>query len=380
MLYEFLTRERDTILTAAKQKASESKWARITSDAVEDGWSVFYDDLTGLLKTEDTDAAKAEKSSEPAAPEKKGKEYLRLGYAISEVVQSFSIIYQAITESAVKLAYEITAPDFERLNASFDTAVAEVITEFGKVQTEAQDVQTEAQDQREAERLGSLAHELRNSLQSATVTLEMIEGGIIDVKSKTGGVLHSSLESMAELIDRALAEVRLQIEPAVRLRKTKLFDVLSEVGVTAGFQARSRKLTLRMQAGSGLMVMVDRHLLISALSNLIQNALKFTKPGGTIQVRARQDNDRILIEVEDECGGLPGKIEELFEPGVQKAEDKTGLGLGLTISRQAVERNKGDLRVENLPGKGCIFIIDLPKAAAVEAAKSPAAQAIEAAG
>ncbi|HET6402363.1 MAG TPA: HAMP domain-containing sensor histidine kinase [Candidatus Kapabacteria bacterium] len=364
MLYEFLTRERDTILTAAKQKASEARWARISTDAEGDGWGVFYDDLTGLLKTEERGAADGAKSAEPAIPERKGKEYLRLGYAISEVVQSFSIIYQAITESAVKLAYEITPDDFTKLNASFDSAVAEVITEFGKVQTEAQDAQTDAQDQREAERLGSLAHELRNSLQSATITLEMIEGGIIDVKSKTGGVLHSSLESMTELIDRALAEVRLQIEPAVRLRKIRLFDVLSEVGVTAGYQARMRKLTLRMQAGSGLEVLVDRHLLISALSNLIQNALKFTKPNGTIQVRARQDKDRVLIEVEDECGGLPGKIEDLFEPGVQKAEDKTGMGLGLTISRQAVERNKGELRVQNLPGKGCIFIIDLPKPAA----------------
>ncbi|MDP4244121.1 MAG: HAMP domain-containing sensor histidine kinase [Bacteroidota bacterium] len=364
MIYDFLTKERDAILIAAKQKAAESKWARITSDAEVDGWSVFYDDLTGLLKGDDQSNFDGDKTTEPAQVEKKGKEYLRLGYAISEVVQSFSIIYQAITESAVKLAYEITADDFNKLNASFDTAVAEVITEFGKVQTEAQDVQTEANDQREAERLGSLAHELRNSLQSATVTLEMIEGGIIDIKSKTGGVLHSSLESMTELIDRALAEVRLQIEPAVRLRKTRLFDILSEVGVTAGFQAKSRKLALRIQAGSGLEVMVDRHLLISALSNLIQNALKFTKPGGTIQVRAHSDNDRILIEVEDECGGLPaGKIEELFEPGVQKSEDKTGLGLGLTISRQAIERNKGELRVENLPGKGCIFIIDLPKPA-----------------
>lgn len=362
MIYEFLTRERETILSAAKQKAAESRWARINSDAVEEGWSVFYDDLTGLLKSSEPPKPEAENTSEPVQTKTKGKEYLRLGYAISEVVQSFSIIYQAITESAGRLAYEITPEDFMKLNESFDTAVAEVITEFGKVQMEADAVQTEVQDHKEAERLGFLAHELRNSLQSATVTLEMIEGGIIDIKSKTGAVLHSSLEGMAELIDRALAEVRLRIEPTVRLRKIRLFDILSEVGVTAGAQARSRKLNLRMQAGSGLDVLVDRHLLISALSNLIQNALKFTKSGGSIQVRARQVNERILIEVEDECGGLPrGKIEELFEPGVQKAEDRTGLGLGLTISRQAVERNNGTLRVENLPEKGCIFIIDLPQ-------------------
>ena len=362
MLYEFLTRERETILTVAKLKATESRWSRITSDAADDGWNVFYDDLTGLLKGEE--AAKAVEVTTPApiTGEKKGKEYLRLGYAISEVVQTFSIIYQAITESATKLGFEITPPDFEKLNASFDTAVADVITEFGKVQTEAQQIKTEEQDQAEAERLGFLAHELRNSLQSATITLDMIEGGIIDVKSKTGGLLHSSLATMAELIDRALAEVRLRIEPAVHLRKVRVFEVMSELGATAGIQARSRKLTLQMQAGSGIEVMADRHLLISALSNLVQNAIKFSKPDGTIQVRAKVEGERMLIEVEDCCGGLPdGTIAELFEPGVQKSEDKTGLGLGLTISKQAVERNNGILRVRNLPGKGCIFTIDLPK-------------------
>ena len=364
MFYDFLTKERDTILLAAKQKAAEAKWARMSSDSVEEGWSVFYDELTGHLKTEEQGNVDGEDFSSLTTSEQKGKEYLKLGYAISEVVQSFSIIYQAITESAVKLAYEITPDDFTKLNSSFDSAVADVITEFGKVQTEARGVEDEAQDQREAERLGFLAHELRNSLQSATVTLELIEGGIIDVKSKTGRVLHSSLESMTELIDRALAEVRLSIEPKIHLRKTQLFDILSEVGATAGFQARSRKLNLRIQTGSGIEVLVDRHLFISALSNLIQNALKFTKSSGTIQVRARQEGDRILIEVEDECGGLPdGKVEELFEPGDQKSKDRTGSGLGLTISKQAIDRNNGVIRVKNLPGKGCIFIIDLPKAA-----------------
>ncbi len=130
-----------------------------------------------------------------------------------------------------------------------------------------------------------------------------------------------------------------------------------------------------MQGFSNLEVDVDRQLFVSALANLVQNAIKFSKPGGTIHVRTRQEGDRILTEVEDECGGLPeGKIDELFESGVQKGKDRSGMGLGLAISKQAIERNLGEIRVENLPGKGCIFIIDLPKAAAVEAAKSPAVE------
>jgi signal transduction histidine kinase len=355
MLHDFLTRERNTILGVAKQKAHDSKWSRMSSGSVEEGWGIFYDELTGLLtpaaiKSDDKGAV-----SPVAMGEKQSKQYTHLGYAISEVVQSYTIIYQAITESAANLHYEISPPELQQLNLSLDTAIAEVVAGFEKEQTEAQDL-------KEIERLGFLAHELRNSLQSATIALELIEGGTVRLDSKTGGVLQNSLQRMAELIDTALAEVRLRSEPDIHRRKIRTFEIMSEVGVTAGFQARSRNLILRMQGSSELVVLADRHLLISALANLVQNALKFTPSGGTVQVRTREEGNHILIEVEDECGGLPiGKIEELFETGVQKGADRTGLGLGLAISRQAIERNKGTLRAENFPGKGCKFIIDLPK-------------------
>ena len=72
--------------------------------------------------------------------------------------------------------------------------------------------------------------------------------------------------------------------------------------------------------------------------------------------------DRILIEVEDECGGLPDRrAEELFRPFEQRSSDRTGLGLGLSISRRAVQANDGTLGARSLPGKGCVFTIDLPR-------------------
>ena len=71
---------------------------------------------------------------------------------------------------------------------------------------------------------------------------------------------------------------------------------------------------------------------------------------------------QVVIEVEDECGGLPpGKAEELFQPFEQRGGDRSGLGLGLAISRQGVEANGGAIEVKDLPGKGCIFSITLPR-------------------
>jgi signal transduction histidine kinase len=103
-------------------------------------------------------------------------------------------------------------------------------------------------------------------------------------------------------------------------------------------------------------------MIASAVSNLLQNAFKFSRPDGTVTLSARAADDRILIDVEDECGGLPdGKAEELFRPFEQKGSNRTGLGLGLSISRRAVEANDGNITVRNMPGKGCIFTIDLPR-------------------
>ena len=355
MLHDFLTRERATIISVAKANALKFQDGRTTSIAMDEGWGNFFDELIELMKRDQPFEFHAEKGIHTVQAEKHGKEYQRLGYTASEVVHSYGIICQAVTELATKLKYEITSREFQQLNLSLDTAIAEAVTEY-------QRLRSKAFDEAEVKRLGYLAHELRNCLQSATIALEMIESGAVGVRSSTSSLLQSTLSRMAELIDKALTEVRLRSEPTSYLQRTRLFELMSEVGVTAGVEARSRNMILRMDVSSDLEVNVDRQLFVSTLSNLVQNALKFSKSGGTVQVHAHEQGDRVLIEVEDECGGLAdGMAEELFQPGVQKNLDRSGLGLGLAISKQAVELNKGTLRVENRPGKGCIFIIDLPK-------------------
>ena len=79
-------------------------------------------------------------------------------------------------------------------------------------------------------------------------------------------------------------------------------------------------------------------------------------------LRARASEDRrLLIEVEDECGGIPASVGDPFQPfGERRGGDLTGLGLGLSIARKAVRANGGDIHIHNIPGKGCVFTIDVP--------------------
>jgi signal transduction histidine kinase len=110
-----------------------------------------------------------------------------------------------------------------------------------------------------------------------------------------------------------------------------------------------------------LSIEADRQLVFSAITNLLQNAFKFTAKAGRVSLRARAAAERVVIDIEDECGGLPhGDTEALFRPFEQRSADRSGVGLGLSISRRAVEANGGKLSVKNLPGKGCVFTIDLP--------------------
>ena len=123
---------------------------------------------------------------------------------------------------------------------------------------------------------------------------------------------------------------------------------------------------MHVSVAPDLIVLADRHLMVSALSNLVQNAIKFTIPEGTVWIRANAKEDRVLIEVEDQCGGLPeGKIEALFKPFIQKGTDKSGIGLGLSISRRSIELSDGHLTANDLPGRGCIFTINLPRIASL---------------
>jgi signal transduction histidine kinase len=103
---------------------------------------------------------------------------------------------------------------------------------------------------------------------------------------------------------------------------------------------------------------------MSAVMNLLHNAFKHTPSGGRVVLRVRAERQRLLIETEDECGVIPENNRDLFQVfGKRRGSDQSGLGLGLSIARKAVLAHGGDIRVRNMPGRGCVFTIDVPLAA-----------------
>jgi len=145
--------------------------------------------------------------------------------------------------------------------------------------------------------------------------------------------------------------------------RVSVHQFIEEVEVGAFIEASARGLTLAVTpVEPGVEVKVDRPLLAAAVGNLLQNAFKFTRPHSQVSLKTSSTSDRVLIEVEDECGGLPaGEPAELFRRFAQRGRDRTGMGLGLSICRRSIEGDGGEVRVRDMPGIGCVFVIDLPR-------------------
>jgi signal transduction histidine kinase len=220
----------------------------------------------------------------------------------------------------------------------------------------------EMETARGTERMGFLAHELRNLVNTGLIAFEVLKSSEVGIKGSTGEVLNRSLMGIRALAEQAFAEVRLT-HGKRNVERFPVAELIDELVPSARMDAHAcgaALVVLPIEGNAG--IEGDRQILAAVIVNLLQNGFKFTRPGTAVTLRAGTRADRVLIEVEDECGGLiEGNVQALFRPFEQRNTDRTGLGLGLAFSRWGAQMNNGRLYTRNLPGKGCIFTLDLPR-------------------
>jgi signal transduction histidine kinase len=284
-----------------------------------------------------------------------GRDLLLQGLTVGQVVHDYGDVCQSITELAVEQDATISVSEFKTLNLCLDDAIAEAVSEYGR--------QRERKIAHEGtERLGVLAHELRSALNTAMLSFDSIQGGRVTSSGSTGLVHARSLFRLRTLIDGSLAEVRLEAG-VLDVETISVAEFVEEIEIGALIQARSRGLNFAITSvDRSVAVEGDRQLLASAISNLLQNAFKLTPKRGNVSLTVDASADRVLFAVEDECGGLPlGKAEDLSLPLAQRGSHSGDAGLGLSICIKAAKANGGEVRVRDLPGKGCVFTLDLPR-------------------
>jgi signal transduction histidine kinase len=356
MLHEFIDLNRDEIISRTRDRLRSRPWPSVAVGEAEYGVPLFLTQLVETLRLETTPAPFSDDAIGAGAA-RHGRDLLRSGFTVSQVVHDYGDICQTITALAVEQHAPISVEEFHTLNRCLDTAIAEAVTEHARGTAQSRSAE-------EIERLGHAAHELRDSLNTAILAFHTLKRGAVAINGSTGAILGRSLTTLREVIDRTLSEVRLE---AGKQRRARLPVVAFIDEITATGMLHSEYHDIRFVVepiDPTLSIDADPQLLTSAVMNLVHNAFKNTPSGGRVVLRARAEQGRLHIETEDECGGIPPSKGDLFQVfGDRRGQDRTGLGLGLSIARKAVRAHGGDIRFRNMPGKGCVFIIEMPLAA-----------------
>ncbi len=355
MLHEFITAYRDRIIARTREKLTDRPWALVSEEELEHGVPLFLSQLSTTLQREIATRPASDSALALSATEH-GRKLQALGFTISQVVHDYGDICQAITEIALEQKLPITTEEFSTLNRCLDIAIAEAVTEYARLTAETR-------TKEEIERTGQLAHEIRDVLQSAVLAFNTLKVGTVAVNGSTGTILGRSLMNLRDLVDNTLSDVRMDAR-IQRRERIRVPAFLCDIAAVAHLHAQFRSLKFGVgPVDPDLAIIGDPQLLAAAVMNLLNNAFKFTQGGGTVTLRAIRHGEHVRIEVEDECGGIRDAANVIFQPFTGRRQtDRSGLGLGLSIARKAVKVHDGDIRFHNLPGKGCVFVIELPVA------------------
>lgn len=347
MLSDFIRTNRDNIIMQARARVAQRSAPRPTDRELVRGIPLFVDQLI--------DALCLRRGREDMAPDatRHGANLLRMGFTIAQVVHDYGDVCQIVTQLAIDQDIPISAEEFKQLNLCLDEAIAAAVTEYSRLREGQSHVN-------EAERLGYLAHELRNKINAAMLAYGVLKEGQVSLGGSTGAVLDRNLKGLQDLITRSLAEVR--VESGVQHRERLLVrDLMEELEVEGSMAANAKKVHFSVgEVDPDVEIDADRALLAGAIMNLVTNAVKFTPANGHVSLRTSVAKGRVMFDVQDECGGLPQSgTDQLFSPWTQRSSDKRGLGLGLPLVRRSVQALGGHVGVKDLPGIGCIFSISL---------------------
>jgi signal transduction histidine kinase len=214
-------------------------------------------------------------------------------------------------------------------------------------------------------------HDLRSPLANVVSSLDVF-GSLLPDDSDPAfrsllNIAMRSTERIQRLTNSLLDINRLEAgHPVVNLFATSPHLIANDAVEAISPVTENKGIHLRLEISSELPpVLVDADMIRRVLSNLLENAVKFTPPGGTISVGGVEDGDFIRIWVQDSGMGIPeSERERIFEKytRLREKESPKGFGLGLAYCRLAVEGHGGRIWVEGQQGEGARFCFTLPQA------------------
>jgi len=215
--------------------------------------------------------------------------------------------------------------------------------------------------------LRRLDHELKNPLMAMRAGLANLAGTHLAASQSD---IINSVENQTLRLSRLLADLRKLAELKTRpldCAPVDMNELLREVVSVANERAEAgdRRLTITLPQAPWPLSPIpgDRDLLFLLFHNLLDNALKFTHPGNTIELRAFESGARVVVEVADTGPGIPEEEVPLVWDELYRGENARGIrgsGIGLALVRAIAERHNGEVSLRSRVGQGTVFTIHLP--------------------
>jgi len=281
------------------------------------------------------------------------------GYLLSKKmlapIDRVSSLATRISSTNLKERINYQGPDDEvkRLSDTFDDMVGRLENAFESQKQFIQDA----------------SHELRTPIAIAQTNIEVAE---MEEKATAGDykrlmeILKMSLDRLNKLSDSLLL-LSEGDQPQMKLSVVDIASILNEVAVEARAKATAASVSLELEPLPDEMpTLGDALRLKQAVINLVDNAIKYNKPGGTVKVSARAEGNQIIMQVQDTGIGISQADRErifnrFFRVDKSRSRAQGGIGLGLAIVKKIVEDHGGTISVESTPGEGSTFRIALPR-------------------
>ncbi|MGD9851566.1 MAG: sensor histidine kinase [Nitrospirales bacterium] len=224
-------------------------------------------------------------------------------------------------------------------------------------------------EQVRAEFIDNVSHELRTPLTAIVGYLEtLLDEPTLDTPNnrKFVQVAHQHAERLSRLVNdlRSLSEIE-SGNIVVRKEVLQLGQVVEDVCEMFHSQVLKKDLNFVNQIHKKLQVQTDRDRLIQILVNVVDNAIKYTPPGGTISFQVRLGGERVALQVKDTGQGIPSRdlsrvTERFYRVDRARSREEGGTGLGLSIVKHLAQLLGGKLRISSEVGKGTTIELDLP--------------------
>ena len=299
--------------------------------------------------------------------EQHGEVRFHQSFNINELLVEYGLLRPVVLDEVMThLGRQVSLEEVAALNMGLDTAVRRSVTQFSAYQEKNLKTIAEAQ----SKYLSFLSHDLRGGLNGVLLMAEVLKRELVNEPRFAESVedidaMRRSILDTVATMDRFLHAERFR-QGKVQPHKTTLDlrAVLGDMSHQLVHQAREKGINFKIEFDDGGNLFTDKDLLVLILQNLISNAIKYTAKGTVlVKVASPTETRGARISVIDEGPGIsPTYLANLFEP-FQRGDThgQPGVGLGLSIARQAADLLQAKLIADSEPGKGSTFILQLPK-------------------